>query len=450
MDPIVLCLIVFAGVLLLMVLRVPIAFSLLAGASAGIFFLYAWPEGEAFNAEQGVQPLMAALADVPFNFAHSYELATIPLYIALGAIAYEARITTDLFYAMQRLLRRQRGGLASASVIGCGGFAAISGSSVVCAATMGRIAVPEMLKRGYSKALSTGSVAAGGTLGSLIPPSIPFILFALLAEKSVGQLLLAGIIPGLLTLAFYILTIAVWVRLRPDDAPKGDASDVTTESRWQVYIRVWPTVLLMVIIIGGLFFGFFTGIQAAAVSVIAALIIGFMRRQLTLKKVTQSFGTAAVQTAVIFAIGIGAKVLITLIAAADLAGGTINFIEAANIPGWVVIGAIVLILLIMGMFLDPTGIILLMVPITLPIVEKLGYDVIWYAVIFVKLIEIGLITPPIGMNAFVLKSVLPDEQYGVRLGTIFRGITPFIAIDLVVLLILLLVPTLSLIIPNSM
>ena len=448
MDPIVLCIAVFVAVLTLMVLRVPIAFSLLAGASAGIFVIYAWPEGEPFNASQGIRPLMAALADVPFSFAHTYELATIPLYIALGNLAYEARITTDLFYAMQKLLRRQRGGLAAASVIGCGGFAAISGSSVVCAATMGRIAVPEMIRMGYSQALATGSVAAGGTLGSLIPPSIPFILFAILAEESVGQLLLAGIVPGLLTLLFYLLTIAVWVRLRPRDAPKGSDDD-DAQSRWQVYFRVWPTALLMFIIIGGLFFGFFTGIQAAAVSVVAALLIGILRGHLTFANVFRSFGTAAVQSAAIFAIGIGAKVLITLVAAADLAGGILAWVEASNIPGWAVIAAIVVILLIMGMFLDPVGIILLMVPITLPIVERLGYDVIWYAVVFVKLLEIGLITPPIGLNAFVLKSVLPTEL-GVRLATIFRGIGPYIVVDLIVLLILLLVPALSLIIPNSM
>lgn len=448
MDPILICALAFTSVLVLMMLRVPIAYSLLSGASSGIFLLYAWPEGAEFNADKGVGPLLATLSDVPYSFAHSYELATIPLYIALGNLAHTAGITTDLFYAMNMLLRRIRGGVAMASILGCGGFAAISGSSVVCAATMGRIAVPEMLDRKYAPELATGVVAAGGTLGALIPPSIPFILFAILAEQSVGKLLLAGIVPGLLTLVGYLALIWIWVRLRPSDAP-DIVHDDTDGDRWAAYVGLWPTFLLMWIIIGGVFFGFFTGIQAAAVSVIAAVGVGVIRKRMSFEKLLSAMREAVVQSAIIFSIGIGAKVMITLVAAAGLAGGLIGWVDASDIPSWIVIAAIVLILLVMGMFLDPTGIILLMVPITLPIIERLDFNVIWYAVVFVKIIEIGLITPPIGLNAFVLKSVLPNE-YGVDLKMIFRGITYFILVDLVILAMLLFVPSLSLFIPNSM
>lgn len=447
MDPVLLCLVVFAAVIGLMILRVPIAFALLAGAAGGLFLLYSWPEGGAFNPARGLRPTLSALQNVPFSFAHSYELATIPLYIALGNLAHTAGITTDLFYAMERLLRRLRGGLAMASIFGCGGFAAISGSSLVCAATMGRIAVPEMLERRYAPGLATGVVAAGGTLGALIPPSIPFILFAILAEQSVGKLLLAGIAPGVLTLLAYLLVVALWVRFRPGDAPLDETE--RTDDGWRVYIGVWPTLLLLGIIIGGLFFGFFTGIQAAAVAVAAAFAVGVLRRRMTWSALAQGLSDAALQSAAIFAIGIGAKLMITLVAAADLAGGIVTWLHAAQIPGWTVIAGIVVILLVMGMFLDPSGIILLMVPITLPVVETLGYDIIWYAVIFVKLIEIGLITPPIGLNAFVLKSVLPATS-GVTLVTIFRGITVFILIDLVVLGVLLAFPQISVLIPNLM
>lgn len=448
MDPILICGLAFACVLVLMMLRVPIAYSLLSGASSGIFLLYAWPEGGEFDADRGVGPLLATLSDVPYSFAHSYELATIPLYIALGNLAHTAGITTDLFYAMNMLLRRIRGGVAMASILGCGGFAAISGSSIVCAATMGRIAVPEMLDRKYAPELATGVVAAGGTLGALIPPSIPFILFAILAEQSVGKLLLAGIVPGLLTLAGYLALIWIWVRLRPNDAP-DIVHDGADESRWAVYAGLWPTFLLMSIIIGGVFFGFFTGIQAAAVSVVAAVGVGIIRKRMSFENLLSAMREAVVQSAIIFSIGIGAKVMITLVAASDLAGGLIGWVDASDIPSWSVIAAIVVILLVMGMFLDPTGIILLMVPITLPIIERLDFNIIWYAVVFVKIIEIGLITPPIGLNAFVLKSVLPNE-YGVDLQMIFRGITYFILVDLVILAMLLFLPSLSLFIPNSM
>lgn len=448
MDPILVTLLAFCAVILLMLLRIPIPFALLAGASAGLFLVFAWPEGGSFDPQRGIRPMLSALADVPFSFAHSYELATIPLYIALGNIAHAAGITTDLFYAMEKLLRRLRGGIAMASILGCGGFSAISGSSVVCAATMGRIATPEMLNRNYAPGLATGVVAAGGTLGALIPPSIPFILFAILAEESVAKLLLAGIVPGVLTLLAYLFVVWLWVRFRPADAPLVEEAD-DGESNFRIYLGLWPTFLLLGIIIGGLFFGFFTGIQAAAVAVVTALVVGMIRRRMSWAALKSAMGDAALQSAVIFSIGIGAKLMITLVAVANLAGGISEWLDAAQIQPWAVIAAIVLILLVMGMFLDPTGIILLMVPITLPIVEDLGFHVIWYAVIFVKLIEIGLITPPIGLNAFVLKSVLPDTS-DITLGTIFKGITVFIIIDLVVLGTLLFFPDLSLMIPDMM
>ena len=276
---------------------------------------------------------MSALGDVPYSFVHSYALATIPLYIALGNIAHAAGITTDLFFAMQRLLRRLRGGIAMASIFGCGGFAAISGSSIVCAATMGRIATPEMLNRGYAPGLATGVVAAGGTLGALIPPSIPFILFAVLAEESVSKLLLAGIAPGLLTLVAYLFVVWLWTRLRPQDAPSA-GEPPEDEIAWKVYLKTWPTLLLMTIIIGGIFFGFFTGIQAAAVSVIAAFLVGVIRGRMSFTVLGKALSDAAVQSTAIFAIGIGAKVMITLVAAANLAGGAVAWIEAAQISPW--------------------------------------------------------------------------------------------------------------------
>ncbi|MFD0387413.1 TRAP transporter large permease [Tistrella bauzanensis] len=343
-------------------------------------------------------------------------------YILLGALAHKAGITTDVFRSMRILLGRLPGGLAVACIFGCGGFAALSGSSLACAAAMGRIAVPEMIDNGYDRRLATGTVAMGGTVGSMIPPSIPFLLFAILAEQSVGKLLLAGILPGLLTLLGYVITVQIWVRLRPDAAP-GRPARASMRAMWSAIFGLWPATLLFAIIAVGIFTGLFTTIQSAAVSVLAAAAIGFGRKMLRWRDVYEALEEAVSQSSQLFVMAFGAKVLITLVAASNLTGDLVEWTGHAGLEPWQIMAAIVVLFLILGMFLDPSGILLLLVPITLPIVSDLGYDLIWYAVIVVKLLEIGLVTPPLGLNAFMVNASVP-HNYAVSLQQVFAGIAP--------------------------
>ncbi|MGD9862655.1 MAG: TRAP transporter large permease [Pseudodonghicola sp.] len=434
--------------LALIALRVPIAYALLLGATVGLFGIYGWHPGEAPDLEAALRPMMSVLADVPFRFAHSYELSTIPLYILLGTIAHRAGITTDVFGAMRVLLGRLRGGLAIACIFGCGGFSALSGSSLACAAAMGRISVPEMIDNGYDRRLATGTVAMGGTVGSMIPPSIPFLLFAILAEQSVGKLLLAGILPGLLTLLGYVITVQIWVLLRPAAAP-ARRQRAQAREKLEAIVRLWPAALLFMIIAVGIFTGLFTTIQAAAISVIVATLIGIFRRLLSLRALYEALKDGALQSAQLFAMAFGAKVLITLVAASGLSASLVDWASAAGFGRWEMMLVIVFILLIMGMFLDPTGILLLMVPITLPLVQQLGFDLIWYAVIVVKMLEIGLVTPPMGLNAFMVKASVP-ASHRVELKDVFAGIAPFLALEVVVVALLLAFPAISLLIPGLM
>lgn len=432
----------------LIALRVPIAYALLLGAAAGLAALYGYYPGEGFDFEAASRPLFSVLADVPFRFVHSYELSTIPLYILLGTVAHRAGITTDVFNSMRVLIGRMPGGLAMACICGCGGFSALSGSSMACAAAMGRISVPEMIDHGYDRRLATGTVAVGGTVGSMIPPSIPFLLFAILAEVSVGKLLLAGILPGIITLIGYFITIQVWVRLRPEAAPTR-ADRFSAAEKWRAIVNLWPATLLFAIIAVGIFSGFFTTIQAAAVSCIVAALIGVGRRLLDAKGVYEALKEAVMQSSLLFIMAFGAKVMITLVAASNLSGDLLDWTASAGLGSWQLMFAIILILLVMGMFLDPSGILLLMVPITLPLVEALGFDLIWYAVIFVKMLEIGLVTPPLGLNAFMVKASVPFS-HDVDLKDVFKGIAPFLVLEVVVVGLLLAFPAISLLIPNLM
>ncbi|MAM72404.1 TRAP transporter large permease [uncultured Tistrella sp.] len=438
----------FLAVLGFVGLRVPIAFALILGAVAGLFLVYGWYPGEAFDPEAALRPMMSVLADVPFRFVHSYELSTIPLYILLGAVAHKSGITTDVFRSMRVLLGRMPGGLAVACIFGCGGFSALSGSSLACAAAMGRISIPEMIDNGYDRRLAAGTVAMGGTVGSMIPPSIPFLLFAILAEVSVGQLLLAGILPGLLTLLGYVITVQIWVRLRPEAAP-GRAVRVSGRDMLGAILGLWPATLLFAIIAVGIFTGLFTTIQSAAVSVIAATLIGIARGALRLSDMYEALEEAVSQSAQLFIMAFGAKVLITLVAASDLTSGLIGWTQHAGLEPWQIMAAIIVLFLILGMFLDPSGILLLMVPITLPIVSDLGYDLIWYAVIVVKLLEIGLVTPPMGLNAFMVNASVP-RSHAVDLREVFAGIAPFLVLEAVVTGLLLGFPIISLLIPGMM
>ena len=446
MDPLLVGLIALGVTLFLLAVRVPIAAALGISASIGIFIIFSWRPGAEFLPQFAWRPTLSLIANGPYDFLKSYSLATVPLFVLMGHLSYEAGFTTDIYRAARLWLAKLPGGVAMASIVGCGGFSAITGSSVACAAAMGRIAIPEMLKFGYSKSLATGSVAIGGTLGSLIPPSILFILYGVFAEQSIARLFMAAIIPGLMSLFAYLVVIYVWARMRPADAPRP-SEDISARDRWQSLGQCWSIIVLFAVVIGGIYAGFFTPSEAAGVGAIAALVLGLALRRLTFARIGAALRESVYQSSMIFAIAMAGKIYVSFISLTGLSGAIGDWIATADVSMFVVLSLIVLLYIVLGMFLDPIGIILLTLPLTIPIVDGYGLSLIWFGVVVIKLLEIGLVTPPIGLNVFVIKSILADK---VRLETIFVGISVFLIAEVVVLGLILGLPSLSLWLPSTL
>ena len=446
MDPTTIGLVGFIIALILMGFRVPIGFTLAGLAIVCTYMFFGFKNADEFQYARAVAPTMSLISSNAFEFLHSYPLSMIPLFIALGHIAFHAEITTEIYYAGRVWLSKVPGGLAMASVVGCGGFSAITGSSVACAAAMGRICIPEMLRFKYSTQLATSTVAVGGTLGSLIPPSVLFILYGLFTETSVNKLFLAGVIPGILSLLGFVIVIFIWTKLRPQDAPVPDET-ISNRDRWMASVRAWPAVLLFVIIIGGIYGGIFTATEAAAVCVSVATAYGFATRKLNWEKFVSAMKDTAKQTASIFFIAASAKMFVAFVSLTGLTREVMAMTEAYQMADWSILLVIVIMYLIMGMFLDPIGIMLLTLPFVIPLVENMGLDLIWFGVVVVKLLEIGLITPPVGLNVFIIGSVVGSKVAPVH--TIFRGVINFLAMDIVVFGLIVVFPILSLLLPNS-
>ncbi|MEM9104106.1 MAG: TRAP transporter large permease [Pseudomonadota bacterium] len=434
-----------AAVILLLAIRVPIAWAIGGVAVVALFFVFAMRTGT-FIPDRALMRTLSITFSASFDLIHSYNLSMIPLFIALGHVAYKADITTEIYEAARMWLVRMPGGLAIASVAGCGGFSAISGSSIACASTMGKICTPEMLRLNYDPRLATGSVAAGGTLGSLIPPSILFIIYAIFTETSIGALFLAGFLPGLISLVGYALVVFIWVRRSPEIAPMSDET-FTKKERYRALLGAWPAFLLFLIVIGGIYGGLFTATEAAALALLFALVLGIARRKIRLRDVVPLVREVTGTTCVIFFIAACAKVFVALIALTGLSTELVTNLAESGIGPWGFIAMVCLIYLLLGMFLDPVGIMVLTLPLIVPMVDSLGFNLIWFGVIIVKLLEIGLITPPVGLNVFVLAAAIDDR---VKIGQIFAGVWRFLVSDLVVLLALIFIPAISLFLPMSM
>lgn len=435
----------FASVIILLAIRVPIAFALPAVATVATFIIFAFRTGT-FLPERAIRATSSLVFSNSFDLIHSYDLSMIPLFIALGHIAYKAEITTKIYHAAKVWLVKVPGGVAMASVMGCGGFSAITGSSIACASTMGRICSPEMLRQGYDPRLATASVAAGGTLGSLIPPSVLFIIYGIFTETSINRLFLAGVLPGLLSLAGFILVIYIWVKRDPSVAPQG-TGEVNYRDCFFAALEAWPAMLLFSLIIGGIYGGIFTATEAAAVCVFLAILIGFAQRKLDFQSLWEAFRDTCTQTTAIFFIAAGAKIFVAFIALTGIAPAIVTMITNAEPSAFVLMGCIALTYLLLGMFLDPIGIMVLTLPLMVPLVESYGFDLIWFGVVIVKLLEIGLITPPVGLNVFVISNVVGSQA---PIEQIFAGIMRFLAIDIVVLILIMTIPAISLFLPNSM
>ncbi len=419
--------------LLLIALRMPIALALAGVAVIGIGLI------------RGPAAAFAVLAEQPYNFIAHWSLSAIPMFLLMGTVAYHAGLTNSLYKAARVWLIRLPGGLAVASTMACAGFSAASGSSVATSAAMGRIAIPEMLKYRYDPGLATGSVAIAGTLGSLIPPSILMVFYAIFAEVSVSKALLAGVLPGLLSAGMFVLLIVVRCSLNPNLAPVSIEERFTWRDRMAVLLEVWPLPLLVLAVIGGMYSGVFTATESAAAGAAFALVIAAAQRRLTWKVLLSSLLDALKGTASIMFIAMGGFLLARFMAINGLPFYISDVVQAMAVDPLLFIIGISVIYIILGMFLDAMGIMLLTLPIMIPVLHSMDMDMIWFGVILIKYLEIGLVTPPVGLNCFVIKSVVGDR---VSLEKIFKGVSWFIAADLVTLALLISFPIIALLIPN--
>lgn len=397
-----------------------------------------------FAAVVGVEPALNLLATSPIRTVTDYNLSLIPMFILMGVFATATGMSRELFHAGQAWLGAFRGGVGMASMAACGGFAAICGSSVATAATMTKVALPEMRRQGYADRISTGVIASGGTLGILIPPSVVLVLYGFLTEQDVGKLFIAGILPGLLAILLQIGTLRTMAWLHPDSMPAGARS--TWRERFASLRGIWAVGLLFIAIVGGIYVGVVTPVEAAALGASCTFLIGLLRRRLTLK-LTLSCLLDALRTSVaIFTILIGAMLFSYFLAVTQSPQAITAWLVALPIGDFGVLLLILLAFLIMGCVLDPMAMVILMVPIIFPVILDLGIDPIWFGILLVVAVEIGMITPPIGINCFVIRSVAPE----VPLGQIYKGVLPFVVTDLIRLSLLLAFPLIVMFLPNQM
>ncbi|MCG7601123.1 TRAP transporter large permease subunit [Halomonas sp. McH1-25] len=386
------------------------------------------------------------ISATPFDFAGTWELTAAPMFLFMGYLCTTTNMTQGLFQAMRLYLARLPGGLAVSSVMASAFFAAASGSSVATSAAMSRIAVPEMLKHNYDKGLATGTVAASGTLGSLIPPSVLLVLYGVYAQVSVGQLFMAGFLPGVVSALLYIGMIMVRAKLNPSLA--GNATVQSSwQEKWDAFKDIWPLPMLIGAVLGGIFLGIFSPTEAGAVGTSIAALIALARRTLTLAAIKEALISTAVSTASIFIILIGSLFFTRFLALSGVPTAFSELILSVSTETWWIILAVTLIYLVLGMFIDSIGLLLLTLPLILPLVQGADLNLVWFGIIVIKLLEVGLVTPPIGLNVYVIKGALGSS---VTLPEVFRGVGWFIAMDLVALLLIVLIPALSLYLPQQM
>lgn len=419
-----------ASLLVLIFLRVPV------GIAMGLvgFLGYA--------AVDGWRRAFSVLGQAPYDVAAGYTLTVVPLFIVMGDIALRAGMSAKLYDAARSMFFGVRGSQAYATIGACAGFGAICGSSLATAATMTRIAIPQMRRAGYDDRLSTGSVAAGGSLGILIPPSIPFVIYALTAQESVPRLFAAGLVPGLLLTALYILVAVGVILLYPSWAPRQEGDH--RSGRWREIASVWDVALLFAVTIGGLYAGWFTPTEAAAVGAFGALVLGAMSGGLTWQGALESFRAAIATTCVLFVIVICAVVFSYFVVQTQLPTVLVEWTRSLHLGPIGLICILIAFYILLGCFMDGLGMILITVPVFLPLVVANGYDPVWFGVLLVVLIELGLIHPPVGMNIFVIQAQVPE----VPVLRVYQGIVPFLIAPFVLLILLVAFPDIALWLPN--
>ena len=394
----------------------------------------------------GTHAALAQLATVPFAMTNSFTLAVIPLFILMGSLATQARLTTDLYTAAHNWLGRLPGGLAMATTVASAAFGAACGSTVVNAAVFTRIAMPEMTRYGYDKRLSAGCIAASGTLASLIPPSILMVIYAIITEQSVATLMVAGLVPGILSAVIYIGGIYVRVRLNPKIAPIPDIQ-ITRRQKWESLYGVWGITFLFTLVIGGIYAGWFIPTYAGAIGAFGAFVIVIAKRRLTRRSMVETFKDAGVTTTTIFIIVIGGILFARWLTYTGLVADISSEMLAMQLPPFMYLAGFAVIYLILGMLIDPIAIMVMTLPVMFPILTGVGYDPIWLGVISIKLAEISLITPPVGLNVYVVRSASPVP---LTLEDVFAGIMPFLLLDLVTLALLIAFPQIVTFLPTLM
>lgn len=425
------------AMLFLIGLRVPIGVAMGGVAFLGLWYL------RNFNVA------LSVLRDTPFVFAANWDLSAIPMFLLMGAIASNSGIGSALFRAAYAWFGGLPGGLAVATNWACAGFGAASGSSIAAAAVMARLAVPEMLKNKYDKALATGVCASGGTLDALIPPSILFVVYGVFAEVSIAKLLLAGIIPGLLTAAVYMIMIVVRCWLDPTLGPpiSFPNRDELWRERWASLREIWPILVLIVAVMGGLYWGVVSPTESGAAGALIATLVGVAQGKLSLRGFIDSFKDAIGTTAQLFFIGIGAVIYTKFLALSGSAALFTELVGSWALDPILLVIAVSAIYLVLGMFLDPLGMILLTIPVFVPMFAALNLDLVWFGVLVVKYIGIGLLTPPVGFNIYVVSGALNNQ---IPLPTIFRGCYWFLACEAMIMTLLIAFPQISLWLPSSM
>ncbi len=418
--------------LVLIAMKAPIGVSLITVSFGGIWLL------------AGPQVAMAILTSTPYNFSSHWTLSSVPMFLLMGYLCSSAGLTEGLFKAARLWLSGVPGGLAVAAVVGSAGFAAVSGSSLATAAAMGKISVPAMVSHRYDPALATGTVAAAGTIGALIPPSIIMILYGVFAEVPISRLFLGGVVVGLLTALSYAIVIVVRVKLNPALAPDLPERPSLKE-KMAALGTTWPILLIMICIFGGMFGGFFSATEAGGVGAILSAIVAAIYRRLTWTTITSALSDTIVTTAALFLIAIGANLLTRFMALSGAGDFLANLLLIAGSDTLSLLLIITVLYLVIGMFLEPMGAMLLTLPVMLPALEAGGVDLIWFGVLLVKYLEVGMITPPIGMNIFIIKRVVGDL---ISTAGIFRGIGWFLVADLIVILTLIAFPELVLSLPR--
>ena len=422
----------FVVLFALMLLRVPIGMAMGLVGVSGFAYL------------SGGGPALKIVGHTTMRTVTDFNFAVIPLFLLMGSLATTSGMSRELFRAANGFVGHLRGGLGIATIAACGGFAAICGSSVATAATFSRVAYPEMRRYGYPQSFATGVIAAGGTLGIMIPPSTVFAVYGLITEQDVGKLFVAGIVPGILAVLMYMATISVIGALRPGFLPAGPRS--SWAERLVGLRDVWATILLFAFVIGGIYGGMFTATEAAGMGAGGAFILGIVRGRLSRADILRSLLEATRTTAAVFTVLIGAILFGYFLTITQTPQKVSEFLGALGLGAYGILALIMLMYLVLGCLMDALAMIILTIPIVFPVIKALGFDPIWFGVIIVMTVELGLIHPPVGMNIFVIKSVVED----VKISTVFYGVLPFIVTDLIRLVILIAFPILALWLPSHM